>query len=264
MTHQDLPVVLLAGGRGMLVEGQGAPIPKSMVTLGQRALVWHVMKRFSMYGVRRFIFALGRGGEQIRNYFLHFMENHHDLRVQQSDQQVQVLGHGPENDWEMTFVNTGDAAGTGARVARCQHHLGETPFFLSYVDCLANIDIAGLYASHRASGMAVTVTGVQPPFRYGEFEMDGDRVVGFSPTSRLTGTLGHLNGGYMVWEPSALKYLDVMDECVLEDTVLSALAVDRQLGVFRHNGFWYPVDAPRDLEYLERRWLQNQSDWLRL
>lgn len=264
MTLADASVVLLCGGRGMLVEGQSAPVPKAMVTLGNRALVWHVMKRFSMYGVRRFVFALGRGGDRIRDYFLSFTEHHYDLRIHQGEQSVQVLGHGPENDWEMTFVNTGDAAGTGARVARCQQHVEGRPFFVSYADCLANVDVAALFQAHQTSGKSVTVTGVKPHLRYGEFQMDGDQVVAFSTTSRVTGAQGYINGGFMVWNPDALDALDVMDECVLEGAVLSRLVEARRLGVYRHEGFWYPVDTPRDVDYLERRWLSNQSDWLHL
>lgn len=264
MNLAETPVVLLCGGRGMLVEGVVSPVPKAMVTLAGRALVWHVMKRFSMYGVHRFVFALGRGGDRIRDYFLSFMEHHYDLRIHRGEQAVQVLGHGPENDWEMTFVNTGDAAGTGARVARCQQHLAGGPFFVTYADCLANVDVEALVRAHEACRKAVTVTGVMPHFRYGELQLEGDAVVGFAPTSRVSGAHGYINGGYMVWNPEALDFLDVMDECVIEGPVLSRLAEAKQVGVYRHEGFWFPVDNVRDVEYLERRWLQNQSDWLHL
>ncbi len=262
MNLENQVALLLCGGRGMQVEGTSQPIPKALVKLGGRALVWHVMKRFSMFGVRRFVLALGKGGEQIRDHFIRFAEHHFDLKVTQRDASRQVFGNGTELDWEITFVDTGDKAATGARIARCRHHLPNEPFFVTYADCLGNIDIDALYQEHLNHKQLVTVTGVKPIFRYGEFQFENGKVSSFSSTSRVSASSGYLNGGYMVWSPAALDYLDVMDECVVEGPVFSKLVAAGQLALHPHEGFWYAVDTPRDVEFLENRWLANQSDWL--
>lgn len=259
---ENTTAVILCGGRGMQVEGRSQPVPKALVKVGGRALVWHVMRRFSMYGVRRFVLALGSGGEEIREYFIRFAEHQFDLKLNQRDGSRQVLGHGNELDWEITFVNTGERAGTGARVARCQQHLPNAPFFVTYADCLSNIGLEAVARAHAANKRVATVTGVKPVFRYGEFQFESGEVTAFSSTSRVSGASGYLNGGYMMFNPEITRYLDVMDECVIEGAVFSKLVAERQLALHPHDGFWYAVDTQRDLTFLEQRWLSNESDWL--
>lgn len=259
-----MKALILCGGRGVLVPPETQPIPKGLMQIGERALLWHVMRRFSLYGINEFVLALGAGGEKIRDYFIDFARNHFDVKYSQKNEHAQILGQGVEQSWQVTFVNTGLNAGTGARVSRCREYLDDADFFVTYSDCLANVDLNRVKSFHENHNKLLTVTGVQPIYRYGEFIVQNETPVAYNSISKVTSEQGFINGGYMLMRKGCLDLLSDMSECILEKDVFEKLVKKQELRIYPHKEFWYSVDHIRDIEYLHGLWLKNESAWLHL
>jgi glucose-1-phosphate cytidylyltransferase len=256
-----MKVVILCGGKGIRLENSNEFIPKAMVKIGPQPMIWNVMKIFSRFGFSDFVLALGKNGHMVRDYFLNFNNNSNNITISLADNTVQYLTNNQEEDWKVTCVETGENAGTGARVSRCQEYLGDS-FAVAYADCLSDVDLDAVLESHIKSGKIATITGVMPPYRYGDFIFEGDEVVDFNEKSLLKSNHGWVNGGFMIFNKEIFNYLNPFNECVLENEVFKKLAKDGQINIFKHDGFWQCLDNDRELAHLNSLYDQNLNCWL--
>jgi len=252
-----MKVVILAGGFGTRLSEYTESIPKPMVSVGGRPILWHIMKTYASFGHKDFYLALGYKAEVIKEYFLHYRTLNADFSVDLANGEVQ--SHQTDKvDWKVTLVQTGLDSMTGGRVKRMQPYIGNEPFLLTYGDGVANIDIDALVAFHKQHGKMVTVSAVHPGARFGELEMEGDQVSSFQEKPQTT--QGWINGGYFVIEPEFFDLIEG-DKTILEKTPLEKAAEMGELMAYRHNGFWQCMDTKRDRDTLEEMWQSGNPPW---
>ena len=262
LAPRDIPVVILCGGMGTRLREASEKLPKPLVDIGGKPILWHVMKTYSHYGFRRFILCLGYKSDQIRRYFLDYREHIHDftLDLASADEPPRWHGTAATEDWEITFVDTGLMTGTGARVRRVADHLDTDTFLLTYGDGIGNVDIGAVLAAHRAGGRLATVTGVHPASRYGEMHVDGNRVTEFNEKPTLA--TGWVSGGFFAFNRLVVdKYLDDDPDLMLEKKPLQSIAADGELTVHQHEGFWMGMDTFRDWKELNSLWDDGKAEW---
>ncbi|MGI8492579.1 MAG: sugar phosphate nucleotidyltransferase [Acidimicrobiales bacterium] len=257
-----VPTIILCGGRGTRIAEFDPTIPKPLVPIGDRPIVWHIMKIYAAHGHGTFVLALGWLGDQIRRFFLHYDALTRDFTVDLgSPATIEYLTPQPEDGWKVTCLETGRDALTGTRVQRAAAGLDGQTFMVTYGDCVGDIDIAALLSHHRSSGCLATITAVQPPSRFGELLIDDSGLVREFAEKPQT-TSGAINGGFMVFEREALAgYFPDEGDFMLEREPLSALAADGQLTAFEHHGFWQPMDTPRERALLEDLWCGGTAPW---
>jgi glucose-1-phosphate cytidylyltransferase len=253
--------LILCGGRGVIDPVTKNRIPKSLLKVGNRPLVWHVMKLFSSYGYTEFVLALGEGGDQIKQYFMNSFELLHDIEVNIADNNVTSLNKIPEENWRVKLVDTGHSASTGARIARCERYLKHESFFIAYSDILSDVKINELLAFHQASKKIITVTGVNPPSRFGTFFLKDD-AISYDAKAKLEMHQSRINGGFMVASENIFSKLSPISECNLETEVFSTLVNEKQLAVWKHDGFWQNADTERDIDFLQNLYDNNKRPWL--
>ena len=257
MKDEEIPVVILAGGRGTRIAEESVTRPKPMVEIGGMPLLWHLLGIYAGHGFRQFVIACGYKGALIKEFFHNYAVHHSDFTVDLRSGAVQLLNE-PKDNWHVTVVDTGQDTMTGGRLLRLRPTIGNTTFMVTYGDGLGNVDIAALLAFHRAHGKLATVTAVRPPARFGDLTIEGESVQQFSekPQSHV----GWINGGFFVFEPGVLDYIGG-DEISLEREPLDRLARDGQLMAFRHDGFWQPMDTLREKMMLEELWASGKAPW---
>jgi glucose-1-phosphate cytidylyltransferase len=250
-------VIILAGGFGTRLSEYTESLPKPMIRIGGKPILWHIMETFANFGHIDFYIALGYKAELIKEYFLHYRRLNADLTVD--------LGTGIVNshqldevDWKVTLVNTGQNSMTGGRVKRMQSFIGNETCMLTYGDGVANIDLDSLLAFHRSHGKLVTVTAVRPAARFGELELDGSRVTSFQEKPQMHE--GWINGGYFVIEPAFFDFI-AGDSTLLEREPLEQASHAGELMAYRHEGFWQCMDTKRDLDYLQSLWESGDARW---
>ncbi|MEH3077178.1 MAG: sugar phosphate nucleotidyltransferase [Quadrisphaera sp.] len=258
----DIPVVILCGGMGTRLREASEQLPKGLVDVGGRPILWHIMKLYSAHGFRKFVLCLGYKGDMIKSYFL-------DSRVRSSDLTLHTNGAKPlefhtdtsDEDWEITFVETGLTTATGARIARAAKYLDAPRFALTYGDGIGSVDVSAALEQHVASGRTGTLTGVHPSGRYGEMQVEGDAVKEFN--EKPTTQTDYVNGGFFFFErPFVEGYLDAdRTEEMLEHVPLGRLARDGQLGVYKHEGYWLGMDTFRDWKELNGLWDAGKAEW---
>lgn len=252
-----MKAVILAGGLGTRISEETHLKPKPMVEIGGRPLLWHVMKIYSAHGINEFVICAGYKGYIIKEYFANYFLHMSDVTFDISNNKMEVHQRRTE-PWRITIVDTGEATMTGGRLRRVKGYLGEETFCFTYGDGVGNVDIAKLIAFHKTQGRAATLTGVQPPGRYGALEIEGSRVVRFH--EKPEGDGAWINGGFFVLEPSVIDLIDD-DSTVWERKPLEALASKNGLSAYRHSGFWHPMDTLRDKLYLEDLWASGKAPW---
>jgi glucose-1-phosphate cytidylyltransferase len=259
----DIPVMILCGGMGTRLREASEKLPKPLVDIGGKPILWHVMKTYSHHGYRKFILCLGYKSELIKRYFL-------DLREHTSDFTLHLSGHGgphfmdagEQEDWEVTFAETGLATGTGARIIKALKYVHGDTFALTYGDGIGDVDLSSQLLAHRRAGRLATVTGVHPTSRFGEMRIDedGDCVLEFN--EKPTNTTGWVSGGFFLLERAfADYYLDDDPSLLLEHAPLQRVARDGNLTVFRHEGFWAGMDTYRDWIELNKLWDSGEAPW---
>jgi glucose-1-phosphate cytidylyltransferase len=256
--HLYMKVVILAGGLGTRLAEDTAVKPKPMVEIGDRPILWHIMKIYAAHGLNDFIICLGYKGYLIKEYFanydLHNCDVTFDFRTQ-----TRVTHRRKTEDWCITLVDTGADTMTGGRLRRVREHLGNSTFCMTYGDGVGNVDISASIAFHRAHGRKATVTATQPPGRFGSLRLgDADSVAGFE--EKPVGDGGWINGGFFVLEPSVCDLIDG-DASIWEQEPMKALASADDLGAYRHHGFWQPMDTLRDKQLLESLWRSGNAPW---
>lgn len=257
-----MKTLLLCGGRGVYDYESQIRIPKGMLMLGDRPILWHIMKTFAVFSHTDFVLALGDGGQHIRNYFLQYVSQLQDIELKIADGTIKALNQLPEENWTIKLVDTGRNAGTGSRIARCRRYVENETFMISYSDCLCNVNLNELLAFHKRMGRIITVTGVQPPSRFGAFFTRDAHVSDYKPTTKLISKGGFINGGFMVAEPALFDYLTPFNECTLENEAFLQLAHEGQVAVYPHDDFWQAVDTERDMIVLNELYQANQRPWL--
>ena len=256
------PVMILCGGEGSRLREETELRPKPMLEIGDRPILWHIMKLYASHGLKDFILCLGYKGHVIKDYFLNYKTYGSDLTVRLGSPHAVTFhnSHG-EEDWQVTLVETGQKAMTGTRVARAAKYVNADTFCLTYGDGLGNIDIEALLEFHRRHGKLGTVTGVRPTSRFGELRGKDNQVVEFNEKPQAAE--GLINGGFFVFQREFVdQYLRADDEsCSLEREPLQRLAKDQQLMVLVHEGFWQPMDTSREWRLLNELWESGKPPW---
>lgn len=254
-----MKTVILCGGLGTRLREETEFKPKPMAEIGARPMLWHIMKHFARHGHREFVLCLGYRGEVIRRYFLNYKVENQDFTIELKSGCLQLHDGGQTDDWAVTLAETGASTMTGGRVKRVAKYLSGGRFFLTYGDGVSDVDLDALVAFHLGHGKLVTLTGVRPPGRFGELNLDGHRVRSFQEKPDAAG--GHINGGFMVCEPGFLDYVTDSESCILERAPLESLARDGQLMMYRHDGFWQCMDTFRDYQLLNELWSNGKAPW---
>ncbi len=252
-----MKVVILAGGLGSRLAEETDLIPKPMVEIGGKPILWHILKHYAVFGCREFLIALGYKGDVIKRYFLDFPRVDGDLSVDLSKGVVGTVSRSTE-DWLVHLLDTGVESKTGGRLKRLEPWLKDAPFMLTYGDGVSSIDLDALAAFHRSHGRIATISAVRPPARFGGLVLDGDFVSDFSEKSQISE--GWINGGFMVFNPQIFDYLEG-DQSMLETDSLERLVAERQLAAYRHEGFWQCMDTLRDKRQLESLWQAGRAPW---
>jgi glucose-1-phosphate cytidylyltransferase len=258
--EEPMQVVILCGGRGTRIRDVADGIPKPMIPIGNRPILWHIMKGYAQHGFTDFILCLGYQSWVIKRYFLDYHLAEADFTVDLGNP-GECRIHAPleRDNWRITMVETGLDAMTGCRVKRIEKYLTGDTFLLTYGDGVGDVDIGQLVDFHRRQGKIGTVTAVERPSRFGEIKLRGTQVAEFTekaPTAR-----GRINGGFFVFDRRMLDRLNDDPNLIFEREPLTRLARDGQLSAYRHNGFWHPMDSSRDFQYLNELWTQGQAPW---
>lgn len=253
-----MKVIILAGGFGVRLSEYTESIPKPMVTIGGRPILWHIMNHFAAYNYKDFYLALGYKAEMVKEYFLHYRSLNSDFRVSLDSGDVKY--HQTDTvDWQVTMVDTGQQSMTGGRVKRIQPYIGNERFLLTYGDGLSNVDLGELMKFHESHGKMVTVTAVHPSARFGELDIDDDKVRSFKEKPQ-TGQ-GWINGGFFVIEPEFFDFIED-DQSILEQEPLEKVTAAGELMAFRHDGYWQCMDTKRDRDTLEELWRSGNPPWI--
>lgn len=254
-----LNVVILCGGAGTRLREETEYRPKPMVTIGDKPILWHIMKGYSSFGFNDFILCLGYKGNVIRNYFLNYDVLNSDITVQLGTKEIRshATFH-DEHNWRITLAETGLHTMTGGRVKRIEKYIGGDTFMLTYGDGVADINISDLLRFHHEKGRIATITGVHPMARFGDLSLAGDLAGAFREKPHIRD--GWINGGFFVFNSKMFDYLEG-DDCVLEREPLERLAADGQLAVYRHDSYWQCMDTFRDMELLNTEWARGNPPW---
>lgn len=258
-----MKVVILCGGKGTRLREETEYRPKPMVPIGNRPILWHIMKIYAAHGFNEFVLCLGYKGEMIKDFFRNYlwMTSHVTLRLGHNSD-VQFHNHHDEEDWSVTLVDTGEETLTAGRIRRVRPFLDDDKeFFLTYGDGVGNIDVPGSLAFHRKHGKKLTVTAVRPPGRFGELGIEKDgRVREFNEKPQAAE--GRINGGFFVASSAIFDYLgDDADETMFEQKPVQSIARAGELMAFPHDGFWQPMDTFSEYTLLNRLWAEGHAPW---
>ncbi|MDR1365610.1 MAG: glucose-1-phosphate cytidylyltransferase [Holosporales bacterium] len=251
--------VILAGGLGTRIRDVANNIPKPMVAIGQHPIIWHIMKTYAHFDVKDFIVCLGYMGDLIKDYFINYAYKQNDFTVNLANRNIFCYGESAEN-WNVTLVDTGHKSLTGCRVFRVKKYLEKDDIFmLTYGDGVGNVDLNKALDFHTTHGRILTVTGACPASRFGELEVDGCRVVSFNEKP-LRGS-SCVSAGFFICNKRIFDYLRDDENLALEGEPFYNLVKDREVMVFRHDGFWQPMDVSRDYQFLNALWNNGKAPW---
>lgn len=253
-----MKAVILAGGLGTRISEETHLKPKPMIEIGGKPILWHIMKMYSAHGINDFIICCGYKGYVIKEYFANYFLHMSDVTFDMSNNTMKVHQKNAE-PWKVTLVDTGEQTLTGGRLKRVSEYLkDEESFCFTYGDGLSDVNITELINFHKRHGKLATVTGVQPPGRYGALELSNHEVKGFREKPKGDG--GWINGGFFVLSPRCIDYIEG-DHSSWETDPLMSLAKEGQLYAYEHDGFWQPMDTLREKTLLESLWTNNEAPW---
>ena len=255
-----MKVVILCGGKGTRLREETEYRPKPMVPIGNRPILWHIMKKFANHGISDFIVCLGYKGDVIKEYFLNFKSYNSSVITNIASGEVTILDEGHE-DWRVSLIDTGASANTGERLKQVQKYVGEESFFFTYGDGLTDQDLLATASFHKEKGKLVTLTAVNPPARYGAVSVNSGVVTSFSERTSSPDSL--INGGYFLVNPNIFETLNRLSNPSWEVDVLPKLAMEGNLAAFEHTGFWFAMDTLRDKEHLENLLESGSAPWLK-
>jgi glucose-1-phosphate cytidylyltransferase len=252
-----MKAVILAGGLGTRLSEETQLRPKPMVEIGGKPILWHVMKIYAAHGVTDFVICLGYKGYFIKEYFANYFLHMSNVTFDMSNNSMEIHNNNSE-PWKVTLVDTGDQTMTGGRIKRIRSFVGDEDFCCTYGDGVGDVDITALLQLHQRRGTWATLTATQPPGRFGAVEMDGEKVISFQ--EKPVGDGGWINGGFFVLSAKVFDLIDG-DNAVWEREPMQRLAHLGQLSVYRHQGFWQPMDTLRDKQHLEELWQSGRAPW---
>ncbi len=256
-----MKVVIFAGGMGTRISEESHLKPKPMINIGEKPMLWHIMKIYRHYGFNDFIICLGYKGYVIKEYFLNYFLYNSDVSIDLKTNKLEIHQTNAE-DFKVTLVDTGLHTRTAGRLKRVMHHIGNEDFMLTYGDGVADVNLHELLKFHKQHGKLATVTAIQPAGRFGVMSIDDNSNDVDIFKEKLKGDEGWINGGFFVLKPEIINYLSKdADMQMWEDDPLHDLTQDRQLVAYKHHGFWKCMDALRDKNELEQLWETNQAAW---
>ena len=254
-----MKVVILAGGLGTRLSEETKLIPKPMVEIGGKPILWHIMKIYSYYGFNDFIILTGYKSHIIKDYFVHYYQQYSDITVDMRNNSVEI--HRIQTEpWKVTMLYTGQDTMTGGRIKKAQEYVGNEPFLLTYGDGVSDVNINELIKNHKNSGKFCTMTAVQLQGRFGALIIKDDNMI-TSFMEKPKGEESWINGGFFVCEPQVFDYIQGGDSTVFERAPLENLAKDKQLNAYKHNGFWRPMDTLKDKNDLTYMWQNDEAPW---
>ena len=252
-----MKAIILAGGYGTRISEETSQKPKPMIEIGNKPILWHILKIYSNYGINDFIICCGYKGYVIKEYFANYFLHNSDVTFDMSDNTMQI--HTKKSEpWKITLVDTGENTMTGGRLKRVQEYIQNETFCFTYGDGVADINVKELIDFHTKNKRLATLTAVKPPGRFGSIKFERGKVLSFQEKPKGDGNM--INGGFFVLEPSVLDLIDG-DNCTWEDKPLKFLAENNQLSAFYHNGFWQPMDMLKDKHFLEKLWNSDNPPW---
>ncbi|MEB3054866.1 MULTISPECIES: sugar phosphate nucleotidyltransferase [Bacillus] len=248
-----MKVIILCGGKGLRMQGILGNIPKPLVHVQGKPLIWHIMNWYSKFGHHEFVLPLGYGGEKIKEYFMDYIWKEHDFNLDLKNNHYQLLEE--PKQWNIKFIDTGIETMTGTRLKKLEKHIQDEMFLLTYGDGLAKIDINELIKFHKDKGKIATLTGIKKSSQYGLLQIENGIAVDFKEKPLLNAVI---NGGFFVFNKGIFNYLNDND-CMLEEEPLLNLIKNKELAVYEHNDYWISVDTPKDLKDANESWNPNKN-----
>lgn len=256
----DIPVVILCGGRGSRLKEETEVIPKPLVPIGDKPILWHIMKIYYAQGFRNFVLLLGYKGSKIKEYFCNYMLYTSDFTLDPKKGGATARYHSkPAEDWRITFVETGLDTQTGGRLKKAAKYIQAPVFMMTYGDGVADVDLSKLLTTHRSKKRLATMSGVIPPGRFGEVLREKGDVIAFNEKPKQSDAL--INGGFFAIDQRIFKELSDDPMLEFEKHVLPELAKKKQLAVYPHPGYWQCMDTIRDMEHLNAEWSSGKPPW---
>jgi len=254
-----MKVLILAGGFGTRLAEETSEIPKPMVEIGGKPIIWHIMKQYSHYGFNDFVILLGYKGYTIKEYFANYFLHHSDVTIDLAENSMEIHQCSSE-PWKVTLIDTGLSTQTGGRVLRARKFVGEERFMLTYGDGVSDVNIKNLLAFHELHRKMMTMTAIQPEGRFGSIDAGADgKITSF--VEKPPGDGAWINGGYFVCEPEVFDYIRDGDGTIFEREPLESLAADGEIYSYQHKGFWKCMDTLRDKTQLEKLWDSGERPW---
>lgn len=256
-----MKTVILCGGYGTRIRDVADDIPKPMIPIGNLPILWHIMKYYAKFNYNKFVLCLGYKSHAIKDFFLNYGASTRDFTLHLGkESSIEYHTDFEESDWAITLAETGQSTMTGGRINRIKKYVeNESCFMLTYGDGVGNVDIDSLIKFHRHHGKTVTLTGVMPPGRFGELEIDHDKVTGFNEKPQATG--GLINGGFFVCNKNIFDFMKGDDSLIFEQEPMKRLVEAGELMVYKHDGFWQPMDTYRDYSLLNKLYDQEKAPW---
>ena len=255
-----MKAVILAGGFGTRISEESAVKPKPMIEVGNRPILWHIMKSYSAHGINDFVILCGYKGHLIKDYFANYHLHTSDVTYDLKNQET-IIHRNDSEPWRVTCVDTGESTMTGGRMRRAAKYIGDETFCLTYGDGVSNVDISASIAFHKAHGKLATLTAVQPTGRFGVFTLQSDSSAVESFHEKPKGDGAWVNGGYFVLEPGVLEHISD-DSTVWEREPMEDLSKIGQLQAWKHAGFWQPMDTLRDKMLLDELLAKGNAPWI--
>lgn len=254
-----MKTVILAGGFGTRISEESHLIPKPMIEIGEKPILWHIMKYYSSFGHNEFIICCGYKQYVIKEFFADYYLHMSDVTFDFTSDNTMVVHNNKTEPWKVTLVDTGLNTMTGGRIKRVKEYIGDETFMLTYGDGVSDVNIDELTKFHMSHGKIATMTAIQPGGRFGMLDIDNsENIMNFKEKMKEDG--GWINGGFMVLEPAILDYIEG-DLTTFEREPLETVAKSGNLKAFKHHGFWQCMDTLRDKELLEKLWLSGQANW---
>ncbi|MEL6720486.1 MAG: glucose-1-phosphate cytidylyltransferase [Bacteroidota bacterium] len=253
-----MKVVILAGGFGTRLSEETHLRPKPMVEIGNKPILWHIMKIYSSYGFNEFVICLGYKGYVIKEYFTNYYLHQSNVTFDMINNNMTIHNSTAE-PWKVTLVDTGLNTMTGGRIKRIKVYLEDKSFLLTYGDGVSDVDIKALVRYHKSHGRKLTVTSVQPSGRFGALNLSAEgQVTSFMEKPKGDGAW--INGGFFVCEQAIMDYIED-DTTIFEKSPLENIAMDGEMMAYKHKGFWQPMDTLRDKKGLEQHWASGKAPW---
>jgi glucose-1-phosphate cytidylyltransferase len=254
-----MKAVILSGGLGTRITEESYLKPKPMIEIGNKPILWHIMKIYSAHGINDFVICAGYKGYVIKEYFANYFLHQSDVTFDMSKNHMEIH-HNTCEPWKVTIVDTGENTMTGGRLKRIKDYVKDGTFCMTYGDGVSDVDLTELIKVHKQVGKLATLTAVCPPGRFGILNLNKDNSIKTFQEKPVDISTGWISGGFFVLEPEVLNLIEE-DSTIWEKGPLEFLSLSNQISAFKHNGFWLPMDTLRDKLELERLWESGKAPW---